>query len=183
MEILIKNMVCRHCVAAVTRILEQLGIPYTTVEIGRVELPAMPSDAVLDAFSDALAREGFERILDPADALVERIKHTVRHHVRTEDQCRLNLSGCLEKRLHQSYDTLSRAFSQHEGRTIEKYHIALKIDLVKELLADASMTLAEIADRVGYSSAAHLSRQFKNVTGMTPTEYVRRGDFARSSVK
>lgn len=175
-------MVCRHCVAAVTSILQQLDIPFTSVEIGRIEVPAMPDDGKLDSLRAALIEQGFDRILDPASALVERIKQHVRHHVRTEEQCRMNLSGCLEEKLHQSYDTLSRLFSQHEGRTIEKYHIALKIDFVKELLADASMTLAEIADKVGYSSAAHLSRQFKSATGMTPTEYVRRGDFARQQL-
>lgn len=179
MEILIKNMVCRHCVGAVTNILRQLDIPFSSVEIGRIEVPSLPDDEKMEALRTALVAQGFDRILDPATALVERIKHHVRHHVRTEEQCRLNLSGCLEEKLHQSYDTLSRLFSQHEGRTIEKFHIALKIDFVKELLADASMTLAEIADKVGYSSAAHLSRQFKSATGITPTEYVRRGDFAR----
>ncbi|MDE6135803.1 MAG: AraC family transcriptional regulator, partial [Muribaculaceae bacterium] len=90
------------------------------------------------------------------------------------------LSACIEEHLGQSYDTLSRLFSQREGRTIEKYHIALKIDYVKELLSLRNMTLAEIADMTGYSGAAHLSRQFKAVTGMTPGEYVRNASFART---
>ena len=71
-----------------------------------------------------------------------------------------------------SFDTISRMFSQLEGRTIEKYHIAQKVERVKELLAYGGRTLEEIADITGYSSASHLSRQFKAVTGLTPTQFV-----------
>ena len=84
-----------------------------------------------------------------------------------------NLSECIERNLNVSYDTVSRIFSQREGRTLEKYHIAQKIERVKELLQHDQYTLSEIADMVDYSSVAHLSRQFKSVTGMTPTEYLR----------
>ena len=93
--------------------------------------------------------------------------------MRQADRCRLNLSACLEEHLHIPYDTLSRIFSSLEGRTVEKYQIAQRVEWVKELLGYGEMTVSEIADYTGYSSAAHLSRQFKSVTGLTPTEYLR----------
>uniref|UniRef100_UPI00272ABCDB helix-turn-helix domain-containing protein n=1 Tax=uncultured Duncaniella sp. TaxID=2768039 RepID=UPI00272ABCDB len=93
-------------------------------------------------------------------------------HIREEGHNH-NLSECLSRHLNVSYDTVSRVFSQKEGRTLEKYHIAQKVERVKELLQHNEYTLSEIADMVDYSSAAHLSRQFKSVTGMTPTEYLK----------
>lgn len=173
-------MVCRHCAAAVAAILRRLDIPFADVAVGTVELPEMPEGEKLARLDAALAAEGFERLTDAASATVERVKQAVRSHVRDHAECRLNLSACLEEHLGIPYDTLSRLFSQMEGRTVEKYHMAVKTDRVKELLADPSLTLAEIADMTGYSSSAHLSRQFKSVTGMTPTEYIRLADFTRT---
>lgn len=180
MKMTVKNMVCRHCAAAVATILRRLDIPFEDVAVGTVTLPELPEGEQLRRLDEALAAEGFERITDAATATVERIKQAVRAHVRDHAECRLNLSACLEDHLGIPYDTLSRLFSQMEGRTVEKYHMAVKTDRVKELLADPQLTLAEIADLTGYSSAAHLSRQFKSVTGMTPTEYVRLAEFART---
>lgn len=105
--------------------------------------------------------------------ILERAKAAVRNHVRTEAECKLKLSACLEVQLGVSFDSVSRLFSQLEGRTIEKYHIEQKVDRIKELLLEGRMTIAAIADVTGYSSAAHLSRQFKSVTGMTPTAFIR----------
>lgn len=110
---------------------------------------------------------------DPRRQLLERVKDAVRNHVCTEAECRLKLSACMENQLGVSFDTVSRLFSQMEGRTIEKYHIEQKVERIKELLLEGSMTIAAIADKTGYSSAAHLSRQFKSVTGMTPTDFIK----------
>ena len=173
MRLLIKNMVCRHCVAAVARVLDTLGIAYRKVEIGSVDLTApLPPDSlgVLDA---ALAAEGFERLDDPSAALVERTKLAVLNHVRSAPDCHLKLSACIEEQLGVPFHTISRLFSRIEGRTIEKYHIAQKVERVKELLVYGNMSLDEIADAVGYSGTAHLSRQFKAVTGLTPTAFMR----------
>lgn len=167
-------MVCRHCVAAVTSILKRLNIPFESVEIGSAMIDETALDAeTIEKLDKELAKEGFERVVDNDSMIVEKIKHAVLHHVRNEEECHLNLSACVEERVGIPYDTLSRIFSQKEGRTIEKYHIAQKIERVKELLGYGQMNLAEIADRTGYSSASHLSRQFKQVTGMTPSEYIR----------
>ena len=174
MEIMIKNMVCRHCVAAVEKILEELGITDADVTLGRVVIPAeKENDFPLERFDRMLEDNGFERILDRNTLIVEKIKETIIRHVRIERHCPLNLSACLERHLGNiSYDTASRIFSNREGRTIEKYFIAQKIELVKELLEYQQMTLNEIADMTGYSSVSHLSRQFKEVTGISPSQYL-----------
>lgn len=174
MEILIRNMVCRHCVAAVSRIFDSLGLNPVSVELGKavIEAESLPADVAAE-LSRALEAEGFGIIADADDALVEKVKAAVLAHVRDEDECRLNLSACLENRIGVSYDTLSRVFSAKEGRTVEKYHQAQKIERVKELMDYNEMTLSEIADAVGYSSVAHLSRRFREATGMTPTAYMK----------
>lgn len=176
MELLIKNMVCRHCVKAVEKVMKEAGIDNAVVELGRVTVPVDNIDSDRLAVIDRLlAEEGFERITDSESRLVERVKLAILHHVRNEEECRYNLSACLESHLGINYDAASRIFSHAEGRTIERYHSLQRIELVKELLAGGDLTLAEIADKTGYSSAAHLSRRFKEITGMTPTQYVAEG--------
>lgn len=181
MEIMIKNMVCRHCVAAVEKILEELGITDADVTLGRVVIPPEEeNDFPLERFDRMLEDNGFERILDRNTLIVEKIKETIIRHVRIERHCPLNLSACLERHLGNiSYDTASRIFSTREGRTIEKYFIAQKIELVKELLEYHQVTLNEIADMTGYSSVSHLSRQFKEVTGISPSQYLRQDNSER----
>lgn len=172
MRIVIKNMVCRHCVAALEEALRRLDIAYRKVEIGYADLVGSPSAATIDKLDKELQLLGFERLESPEQALVERAKIAVMHHVRDEAECKLKLSACIEEQVGVAFDTVSRLFSQLEGRTIEKYHIAQKVEHVKELLAYGGRNLEEIADITGYSSASHLSRQFKTVTGLTPTEYI-----------
>ena len=173
MIIKIKGMVCHHCVEAVKRVLDTAGLQAVSVSLGEAELAAGTLDDDAMRMLDSLLHvEGFSLIVSPDEQLVERAKLAVIHHVRESDECRLNLSACLEKHLGVPFDTVSRIFSAHEGRTIEKYQIAQRVEWVKELLGYGNATVAEIADRTGYSSAAHLTRQFKSVTGLTPTAYL-----------
>lgn len=173
MEIIIKGMVCHHCVEAVERVIRSAGLTPVKVILGRAEIREHLDDKALHMLDSLLSSEGFTRILDSESKLVEDTKRAIIHHVRQPHECRLNLSVCLEKQLSMPYDTISRLFSAHEGRTIEKYQMAQRVEWVKELLGYGQMTISEIADSTGYSSVAHLSRQFKNITGMTPTEYLR----------
>lgn len=174
-EILIKNMVCRHCIEAVRNVMMQAGFGVVDVELGKAVVDAGIDDGdferKLEKVDVLLHEQGFERIVDNDAYIVEKTKHAVLEHVRMKNECRLNLSACIESHLGMSYDSVSRVFSRVEGRTVEKYQIALKIEYVKELLSDTSLTIADVAFKAGYSSSAHLSRQFKEVTGMTPTEY------------
>ncbi len=183
MEILIKNMVCRHCVEAVRKALSDAGFAVRDVALGRAEIEdADVSADGLRRIDGALAGEGFERIADADEALVESMKRAVISHVRDGNGCRFNLSACVEEHVGVDFARASRIFSRLEGRTVERFHILQKIEYVKELLGYGGANLAEIADMTGYSSAAHLSRQFKEVTGMTPTEYLRSGAAGRKSL-
>lgn len=166
-------MVCAHCVDAVKRAFTMADIPEAQVCLG---LATVPTDNVsndqLNTLDRYLNAAGFERIDDPEARLIERVKLAVMHHVRHEP-CHYNLSECLHKTLGIDYPSVSKLFSSHEGRTIEKYHIAQRVEYVKELLYYRELNISEIADKAGYSSVAHLSRQFKSVTGLTPSEFIK----------
>lgn len=172
-EIAVKGMVCRHCVESVKGVLKELGREDGEVSLGHIRLTGNVDEDFLARLDDGLQKNGFERVKDYNSRIVEEIKRCIIDHVRIERRCPLNLSSCLTEHLPLAYDTMSRIFSQSEGRTIEKYFIAQKIELVKELLEYNELTLSRIADMTGYSSPAHLSRQFKSQTGMTPSEYQR----------
>ncbi len=172
-ELLIKNMVCHHCERAVEQILTDLGVTGFQVELGKASLSQTLSSDTMKTLELRLRRDGFELISDKETEIVEKTKHAILHHIREEKEKDHNLSDCIERQLGMSYDTVSRIFSAKEGRTLEKYHIAQRIERVKELLQHDEYTLSEIAYMMDYSSVAHLSRQFKSVTGMTPSEYLR----------
>ncbi|MBJ2162053.1 MAG: helix-turn-helix domain-containing protein [Muribaculaceae bacterium] len=170
--ILIKNMVCRHCITAVQSAFEKAGIPVDSIELGKALMSRQLSPDENSRLEEALHDLGFEIISGHEEAIVEAAKRAIMHHVRSESECRFKLSSCIEKQLGLPYSNVSRIFSRLEGRTLEKYHIAQKVERVKELLQGGEHTLEEIADMAGYSSAAHLSRQFKAVTGMSPTRFI-----------
>lgn len=176
MKLTIKNMVCNHCVEAVRRTLADLGYDVQSVELGRAEIAGDKlTDERLRELSDSLQNVGFELITDPGKDLVESIKREVIAMVRSDEVPDAKPSDYLADRLHRDYRSMSRVFSDYEGRTIETYIILQKIERVKELLLDGQLTVSEIAYRTGYSSVAHLSRQFKSITGLTPTEFRENG--------
>lgn len=172
MEIAVKNMVCDRCIKVVGEVMARLGYPHAAVTMGRVSLDTPLSDDELVRLGEMLVEEGFELLRDRDSSLVERVKGEVILFVRDGGvNVRMKLSAYLSGRLGVDYRTLGRVFADNEDRTIERYYIAQKIEYVKELLAYGEKTVSEIADAAGYSSAAHLSRQFHAETGMTPTEY------------
>lgn len=168
-------MVCNHCADAVRRALSDIGYNVTDVELGYAVIEEDADDNDLGQISRALERVGFELITDPARDIVESVKREIIFMVRHADENRLKLSEYLSRKIGRDYTTLSRLFSAYEGRTIESYMIMQKIERVKELLIDGQLNVSEIADSTGYSSAAHLSRQFKTITGMTPSEFRENG--------
>lgn len=168
----IKNMVCDRCIMAVRQTLSGLGLPPAHVGLGEVELVDPPDPRQRQALADALASLGFELITDRRARTIERIKHLIIDLVhRKDDGVPVKLSTYLSEALQQDYGQLSALFSKVEGTTIEKYHIAQRIERVKELLVYDELSLTEIAHRLHYSSVAHLSTQFKKVTGLTPTHF------------
>ena len=169
----IKNMVCNRCVMVVKQELERQGLHPTRVTLGQVTLEeGNLSKEQLDSLDNALTSLGFERIDDRKARLIEALKNIVIkmiHHTEKVD-LKFNWSTVLSEELHYEYNYLSNLFSSVEGITLEQYIIRQKIEKVKELLFYDEMTLSQIASRLGYSSVAHLSAQFKKVTGFTPSE-------------
>ena len=172
--ICIKNMVCRRCIMAVAEILERAGIAPLNVELGTVTLPKPLSPEERKKIEPALESYGFELIDDKRMRIIERIRIAVIEWVRyADDTAKVNLSDYLRDKCHHDYSFLSKLFSEINGISIEKYAIAQKIERIKELLVYDEMTIGEIADALHYSSAAHLSSQFKSATGMSPSQFKR----------
>lgn len=172
MKIHIKNMVCNRCITAVETVLEQQKISFLTIKLGEVTLAHSISEKQKQQLEDELKILGFELLNDKTSQLIERIKTLIVQNVHYEQEIlKVNLSDYLVADLKQDYSALSKLFSETEGMTIEHYYILQKIERVKELLVYNELTLSEIAFKMHYSNVAHLSNQFKKVTGFTPTYF------------
>jgi AraC family transcriptional regulator len=168
----IKNMVCDRCKMVVKSELEKLGLKPVSISLGEVQLNETITPDLQQEIDDKLKAVGFERIDDRKGRLVESIKKKVIemiHHVDQVDR-KFNWSDQLAESLHYDYNYLSNLFSAVEGITLEQYVIRHKIEKAKELLFYDELNLSQIASKLGYSSVAHLSAQFKKVTGFTPSE-------------
>lgn len=170
MKLYIKNMVCSRCKMAVKSELETLGLHPIYVELGEIEIQESNIEKVKEDLISNLQSLGFDLMNDKQSKTIEKIKNLIVElvHYQSNDT-KYNLSDYLTQNILQDYNTLSRLFSEVEGTTIEKYFINQKIEKVKELLTYDELNLSEIAERLHYSSVAHLSNQFKKVTGFTPT--------------
>lgn len=176
MTVAIKNMVCQHCVHCVRNVLGELpGVTVKSVWLGGADVDVAGDEQdYLQKISAALAGEGFELIKTRDAEMVDRVKRVLIEMSRRDDGVRGNLPEMLMEEMRAwsvTYGSLSRLFSSMEGRTIENYFMSLRVERVKELIKYGQQTLSEIAYETGYSSVAHLSRQFKQHTGMTPTEF------------
>lgn len=180
-ELIIRNMVCDRCKAAVRAILEEADLPFRRLELGEVELMRPATEAELVTLGKALMSHGFELVQDREAATIARIKAAIVqlvHHDGDKDS-RLKLSDHLSNALHKDYSGLSALFSEVEGITIEHFFLLQRIERVKELVRYGELTISEIAFHTGFSSAAHLSGQFKKLTGMSPTAFRALGHTAR----
>lgn len=172
MHLYIKNMVCPRCITAVRNELEQMNLTIATIELGEAEIANELSTEEQHHLEQSLKKLGFELIGDRKSKMIEQIKTEIIYLVHHSDEVmKTNLSSWLSEKLNYDYTYLSNLFSEIEATTIEKYYIAQRIEKVKELLVYDELSLTEIADSLGYSSAAYLSSQFKKVTGLTPTFY------------
>jgi AraC family transcriptional regulator len=171
----IKNMVCDRCKLVVRQELEKLNLNPEKVALGEVVVSGDITAEVQKRLDDSLLGLGFERIDDRKARLIETIKNTVIELIHHGDpgSRKFNWSNILSDRLNYEYNYLSNLFSSVEGITLEQYIIRQKIERVKELLFYDELTLSEIAHKLGYSSVAHLSSQFKKVTGFTPSDLKR----------
>jgi AraC family transcriptional regulator len=179
----IKNMVCDRCKMAVKNELIKAGLTPEKISLGEVIVSEerIPAD-VQARLDDALLDLGFERIDDRKARLIENIKNKVIELIHYGDpgNRKFNWSDILSESLHYEYNYLSTLFSSVEGITLEQYIIRQKIEKVKELLFYDELNLSEIAHKLGYSSVAHLSAQFKKITGFTPSELKKSRDLDQS---
>ena len=183
MKLYIKNMVCGRCEIAVLSELEKIGLPVLSIQLGEVELSRNLEESEMQLLKQNLNLLGFELLDDKISKTIERIKNLIVNLVHYQNQkLKINFSTYLSEDLKQDYSTLSKLFSETEGTTIERYFIAQKIEKTKELLIYNELTLSEIAIQLNYSNVAHLSNQFKKVTGFTPTYFKKLKDKKRKQI-
>ncbi len=173
-ELFIKNMVCSRCIRTVEKIFSGAGVKPEGVVLGRATLKSSPSEDQLNLITKGLHEEGFELLDDKQSRIVERIKTLLISEIHYQQGIKkesVNFSDFLARALEHDYSYLSKLFSAVEGITIEKYMITQKIERVKELIIYDEMNIQEISHLLNYSSSQHLSNQFRQVTGMTPTRF------------
>ena len=150
--------------------LKKIGLHYVSVELGEVEVMEDMSEEQREILKTTLLKSGLELMDDKKAMLIEKIKNVIIEMVHYTDELpKINFSDYLGKRLNYDYTYLSNLFSETEGTTIEHFILLHKIERVKELLIYDELNLTEIAWKLHYSSVAALSKQFKKITGLTPT--------------
>ena len=184
-SLLVKNMVCHRCVLVVEDILRSQLILFQKVIIGEINLVKDLSKHQKDELIKVLNKVGFELIDNHNGAIIEKIKQLVLTRARNEGdetESKIKLSHYLSGKINHEYTYLSSLFSSVEERTIENYFIEQRIEKAKELLVYGQLTLSQIAFDLEYSSVAHLSKQFKKITGLTPTYFKEIGISKRKSL-
>lgn len=181
MKIYIKNMVCNRCIMVVRQEFEKLNLPILHIVMGEVEIKDSLTEQQEYLLNERLQALGFELLDDQKQKQIEQIKSVL---IQKAQSCDLmehfSFADFLSQSLHKDYSNMSRLFSEVEGITIEHFFILQKIEKVKELLIYAELNLSEIAWKLGYSSVAHLSAQFKKVTGLTPSAFKKIGGNRKS---
>jgi AraC-like DNA-binding protein len=173
-------MVCNRCILVVQQVLEKSGINFSKISLGEVETEGELSKEKVKQLATSLSEFGFELLDNSRQQIIEKIKNIVIQQVHyTHEENNHNYSEILSKSLNKDYSYLSNLFSGVEGITIEKYIINQKIEKVKELIIYDELNLSEISFKLGYSSVAHLSNQFKKVTGLTPSHFKKVGQNKR----
>jgi AraC-like DNA-binding protein len=184
-NLLVKNMVCHRCILSVESILRQESIPFRKVIFGEIELVDDLTPEQKERLVVQLEKVGFELIDNRSSALIEKLKQLIIKRARNEAgemDNKLKLSTYLSREVNHEYTYLSSLFSSVEGRTIENFFIEQRIEKAKELLIYGQLTLSQIAFDLEYSSTAHLSTQFKKITGLTPTYFKEIGLAKRKSI-
>jgi AraC-like DNA-binding protein len=177
-------MVCIRCQMVVKDELEKLGLHYNDVRIGEADIIDNILPEQLEQLDIALRKSGLLLMDNKKSILVEKIKSAIIELVHySEEQIRVNLSDYLSEKLNYNYTYLANLFSEIKGITIEKFYLAHKIEKVKELIVYDELNLTEIAYKMHYSSVAHLSNQFKKITGLTPSHFKKLKNKRRSGLE
>ena len=165
-------MACESCKIFVKEALEELDISPIKVELGEIETKEDVSDDEKKKLNIQIRKAGLELVEKKQGVLIEKIRKFIIEYVaKSDNKPNIKFSVLLSEELGHSYAYLSNIFSEVEANTIEQYLIALKIERIKELLLFGDDTLSEIADKLNYSSVAHLSNQFKKITGLSPSHF------------
>ncbi len=173
-------MVCNRCIMVVKQELEALGLQPLHVTMGEAELKKQPTAKQMQQLNSRLLQLGFEILDDQKQKQIEKIKSLLIKKVQSgQVEEHFSITAFLGNALHKDYSYISRLFSEVEGTTVEQYFILQKIEKVKELLVYGEENLSEISYRLGYSSVAHLSAQFKKITGFTPSQFKKLGGAQR----
>lgn len=176
-------MVCNRCILVVKQELGKLKLQANYVSLGEIELAKPASSKQLEELDKNLQQLGFELLDNQKQKQIEKVKTLLIKKVQTGDiEEHFSIIDFLSKSIHKDYSAISRLFSEVEGITIEQFFILQKIEKVKELLVYAELNLNEISYKLGYSSVAHLSTQFKKITGLTPSHFKKLGTTHRKSL-
>jgi AraC-like DNA-binding protein len=177
-------MVSNRCKMAVKEELKNLGLHYIVVDLGEVEIMENISMEKRTLLKANLLRSGLELMDDKKAMLIEKIKTVIIEMVHHSDEIiKINFSDYLSEKMKHDYTYLSNLFSEVQGTTIEQYIISHKIERIKELIIYGEHNITEIAWKMGYSSVAHLSSQFKKVTGLSPSHFKQLKDKRRSPIE
>ncbi|MBK6826125.1 MAG: helix-turn-helix domain-containing protein [Chitinophagaceae bacterium] len=172
MKFYIKNMACESCKIVVKEALEELKIPAIKVELGEIETGKDLTPEEKKEFNYKIKKAGLELLDKKQGAIIEKIRKVIIDYVyKTDEKPNIKFSVLLSNKLNLNYTYLANLFSEIESTTIEQYIIALKIERIKELIIFGEDTFSEIAYKLHYSSVAHLSTQFKKITGLTPSHF------------
>jgi len=152
--------------------LKKLGLHFIVVDLGEIEIMEDLTESQHDALKEALLNSGLELMDDKRAVLIEKIKNLIIEMIHyADDLPKINYSDYISEKLHYDYTYLSNIFSEVKGITIQQFIILHKIERVKELMLYEELNLTEISYRLQYSSVAHLSNQFKKITGLTPSQF------------
>jgi len=172
MQLYIKYMVSLRCKILVKAELEKLGLHFVMIELGMVEILEDITPEVREKLKENLLESGLELMDDRKSILIDRVKTIIIEMIHHEvDLPKINYSDYISEKMEMDYSYLSNLFSEVKGYTIQHFIILHKIEKVKELLLYDELNLTEISYKMGYSSVAHLSGQFRKITGLTPSYY------------
>lgn len=177
-------MVSNRCKLAVKEELRKLGLHFIVVELGEIEVMEDLTQEQRGIFKASLFEYGLELMDDKRAVLIEKVKNILVEMIHHSDEIpKMNVSDVLSKKLDYNYTYLANLFSEVQGTTIEQFIILHKVERIKELIIYGELNITEIAWKMNYSSVAHLSNQFKKITGLSPTHFKQLKDKRRSPIE
>ncbi|MCM4156619.1 helix-turn-helix transcriptional regulator [Gramella sp. AN32] len=167
----IKNVVCKRCIISVQNILDQLGIPFYEIKLGKAHLKSPLNNMQKLKLGKEFSKVGFKLIERREHKIINEIKSAILDDIYSDEFSSKKLSEIIIEKIPYEYGHITHLFTQHEGYTIQSFYNRIKIERVKELLEYDELSITNISDRLGYSTPAYLSSSFKKATGYSPSVY------------